>query len=155
MRGGGCRRNVTLGDHGRRLPPLGGCRHVNVELARRLVELKARHYGAPARVRGDAHGFGPSREGAAGTIVGQQEDHGGGGYRFVVLVLNLDDRLTRRALLDVVNGPVALYNDEVQSSGGGWLGRLGPEDDTELKRQRQKDPKHGWLFHPIDLNRRM
>ena len=91
---------------------------MDLKFALHIIGAEPARYGLPLSVCHDRQGMGTVGKDAARSLIRKQKDHGRSGNRLVVLILHLDDWLTGRALLYIVDGAVAFHNDDIELAGG-------------------------------------
>ena len=91
---------------------------MHLELTLDVVWAKSSGYSPALSVSHDGQGMRTIGKNAASSLVRKQKDHGCSGDGLVVLILHLDDWLPGGALTNVVNGAVALHDNNIQLAGG-------------------------------------
>ena len=93
---------------------LAGRSHFDLVLSLNFIWPKTARDRAPVLIGDESGGASALSEAGTGPVLGQFKEDRRAGNRLVVFVLHLHDGLAGSALLDVIDGPIALNDHDVE-----------------------------------------
>jgi len=121
-------------------------RDLDLVLALAGIRLQAAGHGAALRIRGDRERVRATGKFRAGSTGGRFEQDERARHWPVVVVLHFDNRLTRGALADIVDGAVAFHDHQVELGDG----RLGRRAGGTARRSIRREAKTGYASQPSE-----